>query len=142
MGISITSKSHLKTIRRYPLQIATLNENLKVLHDHIAPHIDETRYEAITSYANQYISHTHIWDLKFANNLENPEVALMQLFHLKFILASEPAHLHQSIRSNLEELTHKFRRITLYSDEQLKLREVKMLDYIHNFEPKVEDLCT
>lgn len=134
MGISITSKSHLKTIRRYPLQIATINESLKELHNQIAPHIDATKYEAISSYANQYISHTHIWNLKFSNNLENPEVALMQLFHLKFILVAEPAHLHTSIRSNLEELTDKFRHMTLYSKEQIILRESKMRDYIHNYE--------
>lgn len=133
MGISITSKSHLKTIRRYPLQIATINESLKELHNQIAPHIDATKYEAISSYANQYISHTHIWNLKFSNNLENPEVALMQLFHLKFILVAEPAHLHTSIRSNLEELTDKFRHMTLYSKEQIILRESKMRDYIHNY---------
>lgn len=134
MGISITSKSHLKTIRRYPLQIATINESLKELHNQIAPHIDATKYQAISSYANQYISHTHIWNLKFSNNLENPEVALMQLFHLKFILVAEPAHLHTSIRSNLEELTDKFRHMTLYSKEQIILRESKMRDYIHNYE--------
>lgn len=133
MGISITSKSHLKTIRRYPLQIATINESLKELHNQIAPHIDATKYQAISSYANQYISHTHIWNLKFSNNLENPEVALMQLFHLKFILVAEPAHLHTSIRSNLEELTDKFRHMTLYSKEQIILRESKMRDYIHNY---------
>ena len=134
MGISITSKSHLKTIRRYPLQIATLNENLKELHDKIAPQIDETKYKAVSSYVNQYISHTHIWNLKFSNNLESPEVALLQLFHLNFILTYEPAHLHQAIRSNLDELNQKFHSITMYSDEQIKLREAKMLDYVHNFE--------
>jgi len=134
MSITITSKSHLKTIRRYPLQIATLNENLKALHDQIAPHIDASKYEAISSYANQYISHTHIWNLKFYNNLENPEVALMQIFHLKFILLAEPAHLHTSIRSNLEELTNKFHHMMLYSNEQLILREGKIRDYIHNYE--------
>lgn len=134
MGISITSKSHLKTIRRYPLQIATLNENLKELHDRIAPQIDPIKYEAISSYVNQYISHTHIWNLKFANNLESPEVALMQVFHLKVILLGEPADLHQAIRTNLEDLNEKFLSITLYSDEQLKSREAKMRDYIQNFQ--------
>lgn len=134
MGISITSKSHLKTIRRYPLQIATLNEGLKELHDKIAPHIDATKYEAISSYVNQYISYTHIWNLKFANNLESPEVALMQIFHLKVILAAEPADLHQTIRVNLEDLNDKFLSITLYSNEQIRLREAKMLDYIQNFQ--------
>lgn len=134
MGISITSKSHLKTIRRYPLQIATLNGSLKELHDKIAPHIDATKYEAISSYANQYISHTHIWNLKFANNLESPEVALMQIFHLKFILTVEPADLHQAIRTNLEDLNEKFLSITLYSNEQINSREAKMLDYIQNFQ--------
>lgn len=134
MGISITSKSHLKTIRRYPLQIATLNESLKELHDKIAPHIDETKYEAISSYVNQYISYTHIWNLKFANNLESPEVALMQILHLKVILLGEPTDLHQTIRTNLEDLNERFLNITLFSDEQLKLREVKMHDYIQNFQ--------
>ena len=138
MGISITSKSHLKTIRRYPLQIATLNESLKELHDRLAPHIDVTAYEAISSYVNQYISYTHIWNVKFANNLESPEVALMQLFHLQFILTREPADLHLAIRANLEELHQKFLSITLYSTEQLTVRETKMRDYIHQFEQQLK----
>lgn len=58
----------------------------------------------------------------------------MQIFHLKFILLAEPAHLHTSIRSNLEELTNKFHHMMLYSNEQLILREGKIRDYIHNYE--------
>lgn len=133
MSINITSKSHLQTIRRYTLQMVTLNENLKELHDKIAPHIDPTQYEAISAYVNQYISHTHIWNIKFTHNLENPEVALMQLVHLQFILTNEPAHLFKEIRIQVADLQTKFQSITLYSATQLKVREHKMKDYLQNF---------
>ena len=62
----------------------------------------------------------------------------MQLFHLQFILTREPADLHLAIRANLEELHQKFLSITLYSTEQLTVRETKMRDYIHQFEQQLK----
>ena len=129
-------RQHLKAVRKHSLQIVDINLALKDLHHQIAPHIDETKYEAITSYVNQYISHTHIWNLKFACNLEDPEVALMQLFHLKYILEHEDITSHTTARTTLEQQRLKFRNITLYSDAHIQMRQEKMRHYVQQYETK------
>ena len=137
MSSSFVAKSmerqHLKSVRKLSLQIIDINTALKDVHHQLAPHIDETKYEAATAYVNQYISHTHIWNIKFVCNLEDSEVALMQLFHLKYILDREPAELYQSTRDILEEQREKFLAITLFPDEHIEMRRRKMLDYINNY---------
>lgn len=126
-------RQHLKSVRKLSLQIIDINTALKDVHHQLAPHIDETKYEAATAYVNQYISHTHIWNIKFVCNLEDSEVALMQLFHLKYILDHEPAELYQNARDILEEQREKFKVITLFPNEHIEMRRRKMLDYITNY---------
>ena len=137
MSSSFVAKSmerqHLKSVRKLSLQIVDINTALKDVHHQLAPHIDETKYEAATAYVNQYISHTHIWNIKFVCNLEDSEVALMQLFHLKYILDHEPAELYQNARDILEEQREKFKVITLFPNEHIEMRRRKMLDYINNY---------
>lgn len=123
-------RQHLKSVRKLSLQIVDINTALKDVHHQLAPHIDETKYEAVTAYVNQYISHTHVWNIKFVCNLEDSEVALMQLFHLKYILDCEPAELYQNARDILQEQREKFMAITLFPDEHIEMRRRKMLDYI------------
>lgn len=127
-------RQHLKSVRKLSLQIVDINTALKNVHQQLAPHIDDIKYEAATTYVNQYISHTHIWNIKFVCNLEDPEVALMQLFHLKYILDHEPAELYEHARDVLDEQRQKFLKITLYSNEHIEMRREKMLDYLRNFE--------
>lgn len=138
MNSSFVAKSmerqHLKSVRKLSLQIIDINTALKNIHQQLAPSIDEIKYEAATGFVNQYISHTHVWNIKFVCNLEDPEVALMQLFHLKYILDREPAELYKDARSVLEEQHQKFLKITLYSHEHIEMRHTKMLDYITDFE--------
>lgn len=129
-------RQHLKAVRKHSLQIVDINLALKDLHHQIAPHIDDAKYEAITSYVNQYISHTHIWNLKFACNLEDPEVALMQLFHLTYILDYEANTAFTTARTLLEQQRLKFRKITLYSDDHIQMRQEKMRHYIQHYETK------
>lgn len=137
MGSNFVAKSmerqHLKSVRKLSLQIVDINTALKDIHQQLAPHIDEIKYEAATAYVNQYISHTHVWHIKFVCNLEDPEVALMQLFHLQYILDREPAELYQKSRDLLNEQREKFMAITLYSDDHIEMRRTKMLDFIHNY---------
>lgn len=129
-------RQHLKAVRKHSLQIVDINLALKDLHHQIAPHIEQEKYEAITSYVNQYISHTHIWNLKFACNLEDPEVALMQLFHLTYILEQEASTAYTTARTLLEQQRLKFRKITLYSDTHIQMRHEKMQHYVQQYETK------
>ena len=123
-------RQHLKTARKYTLQLVDINMVLSNIHHQIAPHIDLSKYEAATSYVNQYVAHTDIWHIKFVSNLENPEVVLMQLFHLMHIIENEPADRFVKQREMIEEQRLKFREITLYSDEHIAKRRQKMNAYI------------
>ena len=106
---------------------------LSNIHHQIAPHIDYSKYEAATSYVNQYVAHTDIWHLKFVSNLENPEVVLMQLFHLMHIIDNEPTDSFVIEREIIEEQRRKFREITLYSDEHIEKRRQKLNAYIEAY---------
>ena len=126
-------RQHLKTARKYTLQLVDINMLLSNIHQQIAPHIDHSKYEAATSYVNQYVAHTDIWHIKFVSNLENQEVVLMQLFHLMHILEREPADRFVKEREMIEEQRQKFREITLYSDAHIENRRQKMNAYIEAF---------
>ena len=126
-------RQHLRTTRKYTLQLVDINMVLSNIHHQIAPHIDHSKYEAATSYVNQYVAHTDIWHLKFVSNLENPEVVLMQLFHLMHIIDNEPADSFVKERLIIEEQRLKFREITLYSDEHIEKRRQKLNAYIEAY---------
>ncbi|MGN7477045.1 hypothetical protein ACTHOQ_04245 [Solibacillus silvestris] len=126
-------RQHLKSMRKHSLQIIDINTVLKDLHHRIASCIDAGKYEAATTYVNQYISHTHIWHIKFVCNLEEPEVALMQIFHLQYIFRQEPADKFIKEREILEEQYGKFRAITLYSNKHMEVRRQKMAQFIKEY---------
>lgn len=142
MAPSFVAKSlerqHLKSMRKHFLQIIDINTVLRDIHYQIAPHINKEEYEAATTYVNQYISHTHIWHIKFVSNLEDPEVALMQIFHLQYIFKREQADKFTQEREILEEQTKKFRAITLYSDQHIESRRQKMEQYIQEHKNRKE----
>ncbi|MEK4630128.1 MAG: hypothetical protein ABS944_09250 [Solibacillus sp.] len=129
-------RQHLKSARKYSLQIIDINMALSEIHHQIAPHIDKEKYEAATAFVNQYVSYTDIWQIKFVCNFENPEVVLMQLFHLIYILEYEPKDRFVIERKNIEEQRQKFREITLYSDEHIVKRHRKMLKFIEDYSAK------
>lgn len=142
MAPSFVAKSlerqHLKSMRKHFLQIIDINTVLRDIHHQIAPRINKEEYEVATTYVNQYISHTHIWHIKFVSNLEDPEVALMQIFHLEYIFKREPADKFTQERKILEEQTKKFRAITLYSDQHITSRRQKMEHYIQEHKNRKE----
>ncbi|AWE06118.1 hypothetical protein DCE79_01330 [Lysinibacillus sp. 2017] len=123
-------RQHLKSARKYALQLVDINTVLSNIHHQIAPHIDHSKFEAATTYVNQYVAHTDIWHIKFVSNLENPEVVLMQLFHLMHILELEPMDSFKKEREIIEEQRLKFLDITLYSDVHIEKRLQKMNAYI------------
>lgn len=124
---------HLKTVRKHLLQIIDINTALRDLHNQMAPHINKEEYEAITAYVNQYISYTHIWQMKFVCNLEDPEVALLQIFHLYYILERQQADKFMKEREILKEQNEKFLSITLFSDSHIEERYKKMVQFIQEY---------
>lgn len=126
-------RQHLKSARKYSLIISDINVALTKIHLQITDQINHSKYEAATAYANQYIAHTSIWQIKFVSNFENPEVVLMQIFHLDYIFNNEPSDLFSAERELLNMQWQKFANIMLYTEEQLLQRKQKMLQYIQNY---------
>ncbi|MEG0473299.1 MAG: hypothetical protein RR588_13280 [Solibacillus sp.] len=126
-------RQHLKSARKYPLLISDINIELNSIHQQITNQIEQSKYEAATAFVNQYIAHTTIWQLKFVCNFENPEVVLMQFFHLDYIFNHEPADQFLEERVLLKAQWKKFLDVTLYTEEKIELRKQKMLHYIQNY---------
>ena len=123
-------KQHLRNVRRYYLSIADINTSLSKVHQAIMPHINLEKYKYATEYIHQYISYTSVWNLKFVVNLESPEVALLQIFHLNYIFSQEPADCFTSERKILQEKEQQFYLLKPYKEEHIEKRLEAMLNYI------------
>ncbi|ATP38813.1 hypothetical protein CSE16_01610 [Solibacillus sp. R5-41] len=126
-------RQHLKSARKYPLLISDINIELNKIHQQITDQIEHSKYEAATAFIDQYIAHTSIWQLKFVCNFENPEVVLMQIFHLDYIFNNEPSDHFSTERELLNVQWEKFLNVTLYTEEKIEHRKQKMLHYIQNY---------
>lgn len=122
-----------RTAKKYTLAIADINTELIKIHKILERCIKRSDYQAATAYVDQYISYTTVWNIKFVYNLENPEVTLMQLLHLNYILQQEQAEQLEPLRRAVTEQQAKFHELQPYRDEQIALRKEKMLSFIENY---------
>ena len=113
-------------VKKYYTTISEININLSKIHQSIARKIDIERFKPATNYVNQYISHTSIWNLKFLMNLENPEVAMLQIFHLEFIFAVEQTAALEGEKAIFHQQADLFYTLNAYSDEHMEKRKYKM----------------
>ena len=127
---SSLEKQQLQNVRKYYLSIADINSTLSKVHQSVMPHIDLEKYKYATEYIHQYISYTSVWNLKFVVNLESPEVALLQIFHLNYIFSQEPANCFTQERAILEEKEQYFYSLKPYKEEHIQKRMQTMLSYI------------
>lgn len=123
-------RQHLKHIKSYYRTIAEINLRLGNIHRSIEYKIDKQKYQYATEYVNQYISYTTVWNIKFVYNFENPEVALLQIFHLEYIFEHEPKNSFITERKQLEEQRKQFSEVNPYKEEQIRSRKQEMLNYI------------
>lgn len=137
MSTNFSSKStehqRLRANKKYHLAISEINTELIKVHKILERCIQKNTHIAATTYVDQYISYTSIWNIKFVYNLENPEVVLMQLFHLEYILTAETAEQLEPLRRVVTEQQHKFNELKPYPEEQVQLRKEKMLTFIENY---------
>ncbi|MER1986357.1 MAG: hypothetical protein ABS948_10755 [Solibacillus sp.] len=137
MATNFVAKSleqqHLRSTKKYHLAIADINTELIKVHKILERCINKSNYEAVTAYTNQYISYTTIWNIKFVYNLENPEVVLMQLMHLNYILQHETAKQLEPLRRVVAQQQENFYQLRPYREEQIKTRLEKMLVFIENY---------
>ncbi len=125
-------KQHMRNVRKYYLSVADVNIALSKVHQAIMPQIDLEKYRFATEYIHQYISYTSVWNLKFVANLESPEVALLQIFHLHYIFNGEPADHFKKERTILAEQEQCFFDLKPYKAEHVEKRHQKMMDYIES----------
>lgn len=125
-------KQHLQNVRKYYLSIADINIALSKVHKTIMRQIDLKKYQFATDYIHQYISYTSVWNLKFVANLESPEVALLQIFHLHYIFDHEAENRFTKERALLVEQEQRFYNLKPYKKEHIEKRKQKMLDYIQS----------
>ena len=125
-------KQQMKQTRQFYLSLADINLQLSTIHQRLSMKIDLAAYEYASEYVNQYISYTTVWNLKFVYNLENPEVALLQIFHLRYIFSCEPEHLFKDDRAYFEEAQQCFAKINPFKPEKVDARYNDMLQYIES----------
>lgn len=123
-------RQQIRSIRRFYHAIAEINLALADVHSTISSTINKDKYKYATAYVDQYISYTSIWNLKFVYNIENPEVAMLQLLHLQYILQNEPAELFTEERGIVEEQWNCFNLHKPFKNEQILARQQKMMMYI------------
>lgn len=130
---SSIERQHIRTAKKFYHLVADINLELSKVHRSIERNIDKNNYAPATAYVEQYVSYTTIWNLKFVYNLENPEVALMQILHLIYIFEHEPAEKFTKERRLLAEQHQKFNELKPYKDKQIDARIEKMEQFIVSY---------
>jgi hypothetical protein len=123
-------KQQVKQTRQFYHALAEVNLQYSEIHQILKKQIDISPYKFASDYVDQYISYTTIWNLKFVYNLENPEVALLQTFHIQYILDREPSDSLTKIRMLFEENSKKFFEINPFKQELVEKRYNDMLQFI------------
>lgn len=121
---------HIKYVKHFYRTLAEINIKLANIHKSIEHRIDKQKYRYATEYVNQFISYTTVWNIKFVYNLENPEVVLLQIFHLDYIFEREAKNQFKLERQQFEEQKKLFSQINPFKEEQMTSRKQKMFDYI------------
>lgn len=108
-------------------QIEAFNVEAAVIHKKLLLEMNIEDVEGITSYVNQFISHTTVWYLKFKTNLQNLEVATLQLLHLHFIFEQLPAEQFTKERARFHALRETFPMLSEYAPKQYDLHYAKII---------------
>lgn len=121
---------HIKNVRHFYRSIADINVELSNLHKSIEQRVEKENYRIVTEYINQFISYTSVWNVKFVSNLESPEVAMLQIFHLDYIFEHESSERFICEKALFIELKKKFITLNAFKKQHVELRKQKMLNYI------------
>ena len=88
-GTSAKTRFSAQASRSIHKVMQEVNTELSRVHKTIKQYINHEQYIHATNFAEQYISYTSLWNLKFSYNMESPEVALLQLLHFDYIFKHE-----------------------------------------------------
>lgn len=109
-----------------------INTTLGAIHKKLPTRIAIDRYTFATAYVAQFIPYTTIWNIKFTYNLESPEVALMQILHLDYILSQENSEDFEKEQQTLQEMKKLFLTYSPYSEKLIAIRKQRFLLYIEH----------
>lgn len=118
--------------RNFLAVMKEINTELAQVHKSLEKKIDKTVYKSATLYVDKYISYTSVWNIKFKYNIESPEVALLQCLHLIYILDQESDNQLYEERRILKEMYELFMQYKPYTEEQIKNRKEKMINFIQS----------
>ena len=122
-------QQHLQRVRKFTHTIIDINMALGDVHRTLAKSLDIQPFEKATNYVNEFVSYTTIWNIKFVYNLESPEVAMLQLFHLQYIFEQLPAERFTVERTIVRDNFVKFNDAKPFSDENVAARYEKFLSF-------------
>ena len=108
-------------------QIEAFNVEAAAIHKKLLLQMDIEIVAAVTNYVNTFISHTTIWYLKFKTNLQNLEVATLQLLHLHFIFEQLPEAQFLKERARFIALQDAFPALSEYAPKQYELHYAKII---------------
>lgn len=127
MSNSHSSQEQKRSVHRVMHEI---NTEFAQLHKSIVKKINLENYIHATEFAEQYISYTSIWHMKFSYNMESPEVAVIQMLHLEYILEHEPTALLEKELLTFKSMKKLFNLYKPYTDDMIQQRKLKMQNYI------------
>ena len=123
-------QQHLQRVRKFTHATVDMNIALGDAHRVLAKQIDITAFEKATEYVDQYVSYTTIWNMKFVYNLESPEIAMLQLFHIEYVLAHLPEDKFLQERAIVADQHEKFVAFKPFTDEVVKARFEKFMEFV------------
>lgn len=131
-GTSVKTRVSSQASRSVHKVMHEVNSELARIHKALGKHINLDQYIHATNFAQQYISYTSLWNMKFSYNMESPEVALVQLLHLDYIFKHELPTAFTKERELFYKMQQLFNEHKPYSGEMIEKRKQKMLDYIQD----------
>lgn len=123
-------QQYLKNVKQLFVRVQKINEQLHSLLIAIDKKIDRTNYERMISYINQYIVHTDLWRLRFTNNLQNIEIAVLQIILLEHIFEQEHA-LNIMEFDSIEDYKAELITLNNHAAKLFDIHRDKMFNYIH-----------
>lgn len=123
-------QQHKRSVRGLFLKIQDLNNECSMLRKRIAEHVDLTQYKDAIDYANKYVTHTSILNLKFITNTQNLEVVVLHAILLEFILTNESTHSFDYEKQLLEGYIEEILALNEHAPTLFANHQGKMLQYI------------
>lgn len=125
-------QQYLKDVKHFFQYIQELNEQLNEQLKKIEPLIDKEKYEEIINYIEQYVVYTDIWHLRFTNNLQNIEIAVLQIILLEHLYQSENNISDAEDQQMLIELKGQLLTLNDHATRLLEIHRKKLDTYINS----------